>query len=74
METLYWSYAEMQFCIFIQIDVGSMFFGISAQNDAEWWSSCPDSIDFWLLHIILENLRKYLDHGEYGEGTPRDID
>ena len=23
-----------------------MFFGISAQNDAEWWSSCRNWIDF----------------------------
>ena len=28
------------------IDAKTMFFGISAQNDAEWWSSCRNWIDF----------------------------
>ena len=36
-----------------------MFFGISAQNDAEWWSSCRDWIDFrmsfWNSLNILSN-------------------
>ena len=31
-----------------------MFFGISAQNDAEWWSSCPKLIDFRISFFDLK--------------------
>ena len=29
----------------VYIDAKTMFFGVSAQNDAEWWSSCRNWID-----------------------------
>ena len=31
-----------------------MLFGISAQNDAEWWSSCPKLIDFRRIFFDLK--------------------
>ena len=31
-----------------------MFFGISAQNDAEWWSKCIDLIDFRISSVNLK--------------------
>ena len=33
------------FLLNTKIDSGTMFFEISAQNDPEWWSSCPKLID-----------------------------
>ena len=30
-----------------------MFFGISAQNDAEWWSYCRQVIDFRITYEAL---------------------
>ena len=63
----------MHFSVFIQIGIGNVFFGISAQNNAEWLSNCPDSIDFWLIHIPSENLRNYVDQRKYGGDTPRGL-
>ena len=31
-----------------------MFFGISTQDDAEWWSSCPKLIDFRISFFDLK--------------------
>ena len=35
-----------RFTFSIVCDLGTAFFGSSAQNDAEWWSSCRRLIDF----------------------------
>ena len=53
MEKLHWGCRKNAFFDFLQIDVGSMFFGFSAQNDAEWWSSCRNWIDFDIFFMCL---------------------
>ena len=39
---------------FFEIDLGTVFFGSSAQNDAEWWSYCRKLIYFCVSSLILK--------------------
>ena len=48
---------------FFEIDLGTRFFGSSAQNDAEWWSYCRKlmhfCMSFWILKLASRCWKKY---------------
>ena len=43
-----------------EIDLGIVFFGSSAQNDAEWWSYCRKLIYFCASSLILKLERNFM--------------